>query len=236
MVPVNATTYPAPSQPSVHAVADVLRGAHTAIRYRSWTQTEPAAGRGPVHALTAIGIGVAGWLYDPRTILSPGDERLYEAAITHLATHLGLDQPDDPDQFTAWHDAPGRTEADVLNALQATARVLEGYHPDRVFTPTARDVTSVHHGVALICYGEDASYLAIGHIPAALMVQASQACNLHLTGEPLADGTRTPAALEREVRHEWTVHWRDIRGGDWFDFDPGRRTPGAVPVTVLPGD
>ncbi|MFD8516546.1 hypothetical protein ACFV27_37080 [Streptomyces antimycoticus] len=235
-MPVNTTTYPAPSRPSAHAIADVLRGAHTAIRFRGWTRTEPPAGRGPVRAMTAIGMGVVGWWYDPRSILGPDDERLYEAAITHLAAHLGLEQPDDPDQFTTWHDAPSRTQTDVLDALQRTARVLEGYHPDRVFTPTARDVTAVHHGVALICYGEDANYLAIGHIPAALMIKASQACNLHLTGEPLAGGTRTPAALEREVRHEWTVHWRDARGGDWFDFDHGRRTPGAVPVTVLPGD
>lgn len=220
--------------PSAHAVADILRGAHTVIRYRGWAQTEPPTGRGPMHALTAIGIGTVGWWYDPRTILPSDDEARYEAAIAHLVKHLGLAGPD---QFADWHDAVGRTEADVLGALQATARQLEGYRPDRVYTPTAADVTSVHHGVLLICYGDDASYLAIGHIPAALMVKASTACNLHLAGEPLSGGTRRAGALEREVRHEWAVHWRDARGEHWWDLDhDGQRTPGAVPATILPGD
>ncbi|MFD8088683.1 hypothetical protein ACFWB7_00710 [Streptomyces solisilvae] len=185
--------------------------------------------------MTAIGMGVVGWLYDPRSILGPEDERLYEAAITHLGAHLGL-EPADPDAFTAWHDDPGRTVDDVLNAFQDTARTLEGYRPDRVFTPTARDMTGVHRGVALICYGEDGSYLAIGHIPAELMVAASTACNLDLAGEPLAGGTRKPDELEREVQHTWAVHWHDARGEHWWDLDPERRTPGAVPATILPGD
>lgn len=221
-------------------VAEALRGAHTVVRCRGWARTESAVGRGPVRAETAIGMGVTGWWYDPRVLLSPADERVHEAAIGAVTAHLQLDGTDGPnddvDRFAAWHDAPDRTQDDVLDALQGTARSLEGYHPDRVFTPTARDVTGVHHGVPLICHGEDSNYLAIGHIPPALMVKASTACHLDLTGEPLAGGAWKPAALERGVRHEHTVHWRDERGGDWWDFDPGQRTPGAVPATTLTVD
>ncbi|MFE9064882.1 hypothetical protein [Streptomyces violaceusniger] len=232
---MTTTTHPAPTKPSGHAIAAILRGAHTAIRYRGWTRTEPIAGRGPVRALTAIGMGVAGWWYDPRTILGPDDERLYEAAITHLARDLSLHGTDDVDEFTAWHDDPGRTAGDILHALQDAARGLEGYRPDRVITPTARDVTSVHQGVLLTCYGEDGNYMAIGHIAPALMVAASGECNLHLAGEHLAGGWPQDR-IERRVWHTWAVHWRDARGDHWWDVDHDRRTPGAAPVTILPGD
>ncbi|WP_445520488.1 DUF6197 family protein [Streptomyces sp. NEAU-174] len=221
--------------PSVYEIADILRGAHTAIRCRGWTQTEPPAGCGPVHALTAIGIGVTGWLYDPRTILSLHDEARYEAAIARVSLRLDLHGADDLEAFTAWHDDPARTPDDVLHALQDTARGLEGYRPDRVITPTVRDVTSVHQGVLLTCYGEDSNYMAIGHIAPALMVTAGAECNLHLTGEPLADGW-PQGRLERRVWHTWALHWRNPRGEIWWDVDHDRRTPGATPITILPGD
>ncbi|WP_448334016.1 DUF6197 family protein [Streptomyces sp. DSM 41534] len=221
--------------PSIHEIADILRSAHTAIRCYGWAQTEQPAGRGPVTALTAIGIGTVGWGYDPRPILNPHDEARYEAAIAHISRNLGLNDPSDPEQFTAWHDAPDRTVDDVLHALQDTARALEGYRPDRVFAPAARDVTSVHQGVLLTCYGEDSNYMAIGHIPAELMVTASAECHLHLTGEPLAGGWPQDR-LEQRVWHTWALHWRNDRGEIWWDVDHDRRTPGAVPVTILPGD
>jgi hypothetical protein len=232
-----ATALTAPSQPSDLAVADILRGAHTAIRSRGWTQTEQPGGRGPVTALTALGLGVAGWWYDPRSILNPADERLYEAAVARLARHLDLPAADGGlEAFTAWHDAPDRTETDVLHALQDTARTLEGYQPDRVFTPTAQDVTAVVHGVALTCYGEDSSYMALGHIDPTLMVTASAACHLDLTGDPLPMSAGRLDRIQRNVQHTWAVHWRDARGEIWFDFDDEQRAPGAVPVTVLPGE
>jgi hypothetical protein len=221
--------------PSVYEIADILRGAHTAIRCYGWAQTEQPVGRGPVNALTAIGIGTVGWGYDPRTILTPHDEARYEAAIARVARHLVLHGADRLEAFTAWHDAPARTADDVLHALQDTARSLEGYRPDRTFTPTARDVTSVHQGVLLTCYGEDSHYMAIGHITPALMVAASVECNLHLTGEPLA-GDWPQDRLERRVWHTWALHWRNPRGEIWWDVDHDRRTPDAVPVTILPGD
>ncbi|GHJ34303.1 hypothetical protein ACFV4E_22825 [Streptomyces hygroscopicus] len=216
------TTY----APSGYGTADILRHAHNAL----------CCLPGRLHALHAIGIGTVGWGYDPRPILNPHDEARYEAAIAQLSNHLHLNDPSDPDEFTAWHDAPDRTPSDVLNALQDTARSLEGYAPDRVFTPTARDVTSVHQGVLLTCYGEEGSYMAIGHIPAALMISASSECSMHLTGEPLVDNDDTPAELEQRVRHDWTVHWRNPRGEHWWDIDYDRRTPGAVPATILPGE
>ncbi|MFJ2202405.1 hypothetical protein [Streptomyces violaceusniger] len=221
--------------PSVYEIADILRGAHTAVRCYGWSQTEPPAGRGPVHALTAIGIGTVGWGYDPRTILNPHDEALYEATVARVARHLDLHDTDALEAFTAWHDDPERTTDDILHALQDTARGLEGYRTDRVITPTARDVTSVHQGVLLTCYGEDSNYMAIGHITPTLMVTASAECNLHLTGEPLASGW-SQDRIERRVWHTWAVHWRDQRGEIWWDVDHDRRTPGAEPVTILPGD
>lgn len=233
-----ATAFTATSQPCDLAVADILRGAHTAIRCYGWAQAQPDGGRGrPVTALTALGIGVAGWWYDPYSILTPADEHLYQAAVAHLSRHLALPEAgDDLEAFTAWHDAPERTPADILHALQDTARSLEGYRPDRVFTPTPADVTAVHHGVALTCYGEDSSYMALGHIDPTLMATASAACHLDLTGDPLPMSASRLDRLERNVRRTWAVHWRDARGESWFDFDDEQRTPGAVPVTVLLGD
>lgn len=224
--------------PSDYAVADILRTAHHALQRRTWIQGRPTDLRGRIDGLAAIGIGVAGWWYDPRSILRPDEERRYEAAVAHVSRHLGLDTPDDSDdieEFAAWHDAPGRRVDDVLDALQDTARSLEGYHPDRVFTPTARDVTSVHQGVLLTCYGEDSSYMALGHIAPGLMVTASAECNMHLSGEPLASGWPQDE-LEQRVQHTRAVHWRNARGEHWWDFDHDQRTPGAVPVTILPGD
>ncbi|EFL29454.1 mucin [Streptomyces himastatinicus ATCC 53653] len=179
-------------------------------------------------------MGVTGWGCGPRVLLSPDDERVREAAIAAVTAHLRLG---DADRFAAWHDAPDRTQDDVLDAFQRTARILEGYHPSRVFTPTIQDMTGIHLGVALIRYGEDNSYLAVGHIEPSLMVAASTACHIDLTGEPLAGGTWRPDALERSVRNEYALHWRDERGQHWFDFDPvDWRTPGSVPVTTLTVD
>jgi hypothetical protein len=225
------------SAPSAYDIAHVLRSAHTAVRCYGWTQAGPGRGRDPVTALTAIGIGVAGWWYDPRSILNPADECRYEAAVAHLARHLALPVAgDDAEAFTAWHNAPDRTAADILHALQDTARTLEGYRPDRAFAPTSRDVTAVHHDVLLTCYGEDSSYMAIGHIDPTLMVTASAACHLDLTGDPLPMSAGRLDRIQRNVQHTWAVHWRDARGEIWFDFDDEQRTPGAVPVTVLPGE
>lgn len=180
---------------------------------------------------------MAGWWYDPRSILNLADEARHEAAVAHVARHLDLPAAGATlETFTAWHDAPDRTTADILHALQDTARTLEGYRPDRVFTPTPADVTAVHHGVLLTCYGEDSSYMAIGHIHATLMVTAAAACHQDLTGEPLPGGAGRLHRQQRNVQHTWAVHWRDTRGEVWFDFDDEQRTPGAVPVTVLPGD
>ncbi|MFJ4637553.1 hypothetical protein ACIP69_18255 [Streptomyces hygroscopicus] len=222
--------------PSTYALADILRAAHHALQCRPWTQERPTDLRGRIDGLTAIGIGVAGWWYDPRTILGPDDERRYEAAVARVCRHLGLHGAGDVEQFAAWHDDPGRSVEDVLDAFQDTARSLEGYRPDRVFTPTARDVTSVHQGVLLTCYGDDGNYMAIGHIPATLMISASSECSMHLTGEPLVGNEDTPTELEQRFQHAWTVHWRNPRGEHWWDVDHGRQTPGAVPVTILPGD
>lgn len=239
-MPVNAASLTATAQLlSDLAVADILHGAHAAVRCYGWAQAEQPGDRGrePVTALTALGIGVAGWWYDPQSILNPADERLYEAAVAHLSRHLALPATgDDLEAFTAWHDVPNRTADDVLHALQDTARTLEGYRPDHVFTPTAADVTAVHHDVLLTCYGDDSSYMAIGHIDPTLMVTAAAACHLDLTGDPLPAGVGRADWLEHSVRYTWAMHWRDIRGEVWFDFDDDQRTPGAGPVTVLPGD
>ncbi|MEU1787071.1 hypothetical protein ABZ553_14600 [Streptomyces sparsogenes] len=221
--------------PSDYAVADILRAAHHALQCRPWIQERPTNLRSRIDGLAAIGIGVAGWWYDPRNILRADEERRYETAVAHVCKHLGLHGADDVEQFAAWHDAPARSVDDVLNAFQDTARSLEGYRPDRVFTPTARDVTSVHQGVLLTCYGDDGNYMAIGHIAPGLMVTASAECNLHLSGEPLADGWPQDE-IERRVRHTWAVHWRNAKEDHWWDHDHDQRTPGAVPVTILPGD
>uniref|UniRef100_UPI0004BECBD0 hypothetical protein n=1 Tax=Streptomyces capuensis TaxID=1464056 RepID=UPI0004BECBD0 len=157
-------------------------------------------------------------------------------AITHIARHLDLPDPDDSEQFIDWHDDPERTQYDVLDALNDTARSLEGYTPDRVFTPTAADMVAVHDGVALADYGEDSSCIALGHIDPALMVDASAAFISHLNGEPFYDEFRKPADLLYRVRRDWAVYWRDEQGRQRFDLGHSQSTPGAVPVTILPGD
>ncbi|MFE9003141.1 hypothetical protein ACFYOY_13510 [Streptomyces sp. NPDC007875] len=133
-----------------------------------------------------------------------------------------------------WPQDPPRGIQDALDTIQRSARSLEGWTPDCQFTPTAGDMFAVHHGVALAPYGDDSSCIALGHIDQELMVQAAGEFMLDLTGEPL---TRRPAHRARlidRVRRTWAVYWRTDR--QWFDFDDDQRTPGAVPVTILPGD
>ncbi|MGY0065194.1 DUF6197 family protein (plasmid) [Streptomyces sp. LZ34] len=225
--------------PSRHDIASILHTAHQELSRRGWTQGRPCDILGHIHALSAIGLGTVGCTYDPRHILSWEDQARYEAAVCAVAQRLGLETPDEPDGFAeliAWHDAPERTQYDVLDALKDTARALEGYTLDRVFTPTAADMTAIHDGVALDCYGEDSSCIALGHIDPALMVDASAAFLRDLTGEPFFDECRRPAELQRRVRRDWAVYWRDEQGHQWWDLGHSQSTPGAVPVTILPGD
>ena len=224
--------------PSRDDIASILHTAHRELSRRGWTQGRPCDIQGRINALSAIGLGTVGCTYDSRHILSWEDQARYEAAVCAVAQRLGLETPDEPDGFAelvAWHDAPERTQYDVLDALKDAARSLEGYTLDRVFTPTAADMVSVHDGVALDCYGEDSSCIALGHIDPALMVDASAAFLLHLTGERYYEGSRT-VDLKYRVRRDWAVYWRDEQGHQRFDLGHSQSTPGAVPVTILPGD
>lgn len=224
--------------PSRDGIASILHTAHSELYRRGWTQGRPCSIQGGIHALSAIGLGVVGCNYDSRHILSWEDQARYEAAVCAVAQHLGLETPDDPDgfaEFIDWHDAPERTQYDVLQAIQNTARSLEGYTTDSQYTPSPADMTSFHHGVALDPYGEDSSYISLGHVDPALMLQAAEEFHLHLTGEPLTRSERR-ARLRRRVKPTWAVYWRDQRGEQRFDFDHEQRTPGCVPVTILPGD
>ncbi|MDX3232984.1 hypothetical protein [Streptomyces sp. ME19-01-6] len=223
------------SAPSRDDIASILHTAHDELSRRGWTQGRPCDIQGHIHALSAIGLGAVGWHYDPRRILTDQDQARYDAAIAHLSKHLGLPDPDDPEQFIDWHDSPERTQYDVLDALEDTARALEGWTPARQFTPTAADMTAVHDGVALDCYGEDSSCIALGHIDPALMVDASAAFLRDLAGEP-CDRSSTPAELQYRVQRTWAVYWHNEQGEQWFDLEPDQRTPGAVPVTILLGD
>lgn len=225
--------------PSRDDVASILHTAHDELRRCGWTQGRPCDIQGRINALSAIGVGTVGWTYDHRHIMSWEDQARYEAAVCAVAQHLGLETPDAPDgfaEFIAWHDAPERSEYEVLDALQDTARTLEGWTPDRQFTPTAADMTAVHDGVALDCYGEDSSCIALSHIDPALMVDASAAFLRDLNGEPFFDEFRKPADLVERVQRTWAVYWRNEQGHQRFDLDPSQRIPGSVPVTILPGD
>lgn len=128
---------------------------------------------------------------------------------------------------------PGIQEA--LDTIQRSARSIEGWAPDRQYTPTADDMFAIHHGVALAPYGDDSSCLALGCIDRELMVQVAEEFMLDLTGEPLTRRASHRARLVGRVRHTWAVYWR-AEDRDWFDFDDDQRTPGSVPVTILPGD
>lgn len=225
--------------PSRDDIGSILHTAHQHLSHRGWAQGRPCDIQGHINALSAIGLGTVGWTYDSRHILSWEDQARYEAAVCSVAQHLGIETPDAPDgfaEFIAWHDAPGRSEYEVLDALQDTARSLEGWTPENQFAPGPGDMNGVYDGVAITCYGEDSHCIALGHIDPALMVDASAALIHDLTGEPLRDEFLKPAELQYRVQRDWAVYWRDEQGYQRFDIGHDQRTPGAVPVTILPGD
>jgi hypothetical protein len=86
-------------------IASVLRGAAEDVRERGWSRDN----RSLIFAIDAA----AGYIGLPDT----PEEELSVAAWDALADHLGMDAPE-------WEATQGRTQDDVLAALEAAAQAV----------------------------------------------------------------------------------------------------------------